>query len=75
MFALDPTQFVNRSKTSRVDWPKEMLQKFDGGASKHVSDIVTGDESWIYGCEPESKQQSTAWVFQDKPNPTKVAHI
>ncbi|EFN87503.1 hypothetical protein EAI_05529, partial [Harpegnathos saltator] len=39
-------------------------------------DIVTGDESWIYtsvyAYEPESKQQSTVWVFQDEPNPTKV---
>ena len=50
-----------------------MLQKYDRGASKHVYDIVTGDESWIYAYEPESKQQSTVWVFQDEPNPTKVA--
>ena len=50
-----------------------MLQKYDGGASKHVSDIVTDDESWIYAYEPESKQQSTMWVFQDEPNSTEVA--
>ena len=60
-------------KKARVDWSKEMLQKYDRGASKHVYDIVTGDESWIYAYEPESKQQSTVWVFQDEPNPTKVA--
>ena len=35
--------------------------------------VVTGDESWIYAYESESKQQSTVWVFQDEPNPTKVA--
>ena len=39
-FALDPTQFVNRSKS--VDWSKEMIQKYDRDASKHVYDIVTG---------------------------------
>ena len=50
-----------------------MLQKYDRSASKHVYDIVTGDESWIYAYKPESKQQSTVWVFQDVPNPTKVA--
>ena len=26
--------------------------------------IVIGDESWIYTYDPESKQQSTVWVFQ-----------
>ena len=34
-------------KKARPDWSKEMLQKYDRGASKHVYDIVTGDESWI----------------------------
>ena len=60
-------------KNARIVWLKEMLQKFDRGASTHVYDIVTGDESWIYAYEPESKQQSTVWVFQDEKNPTKVA--
>ena len=61
-----PTQF---------DWSKEMLQKYDRGASKHVYDIVTGDESWIYAYEPESKQHSTVWVFQDEPNPSRTKHF
>ncbi|GFS95404.1 uncharacterized protein NPIL_598891 [Nephila pilipes] len=30
------------------------------------------DESWIYAYEPETKQQSTVWVFQDEAKPTKV---
>ena len=50
-----------------------MLQKYDRGASKQVYDIVTGDESWIYAYEPERIQQSTVWMFQDEPNPTKDA--
>ena len=57
-------------KKARVDWSKEMLQKYDRGALKHVYDIVTGDESWIYTYEPESNQQSTVWVFEDEPNAT-----
>ena len=60
-------------KKDRVDRSKEMLQKYDREASKQIYDIVTEDESWIYACERESKQQSTVWVFQDEPNPTKVA--
>ena len=36
------------------DWPKEMLQEYNRGASKHVYDIVTGDELGIYTYEPES---------------------
>ena len=60
------------TKKTRVDWSKEILQKLDRGASKHVYDILTGDESWIYAYERESRQQSTVWLFQDEPNPTKL---
>ena len=55
-------------KDARVDWCKQMLKKYNGGASKDVYKIVTGDESWIYAYEPETKQQSTVWVFQDESN-------
>ena len=47
-----------------------MLKKFNRGRSNLVYNIVTGEETWIYSYEPESKQQSTVWVFQDEP--TKV---
>lgn len=51
-----------------------MLKKIAKGASKAVYNLYTGDESWIYAYEPETKQQSTVWVFQDEPNPTKLVH-
>lgn len=35
-------------------------------------DICTGDESWIYCYDPDTKQQSTVWVFQNENKPTKV---
>ena len=62
-----PHNLSNAQKKARVVWSKEMLH-----ASKHVYDIVTGDESWIYTYELERKQQSTIWVFQEEPNATKV---
>ena len=67
---MDPAQFDK----ARVDWCKEMLKKYDSGASKDVYKIDTGNESWIYAYEPETKQQSTVWVFKDEPNPTKVVY-
>lgn len=67
-----PHNLTKAQKDARVDWCKRMIKKYNGGASKDVYKIVTGDESWIYAYEPETKQQSTVWVFQDEPNPTKV---
>lgn len=68
-----PHNLKTAQKEARVSWCKEMIAKYDGGASKDVYSIVTGDESWIYAYEPETKQQSTVWVFQDELKPTKVA--
>lgn len=67
-----PHNLTNAQKEIRVNWCKEMLIKYRQGTSKAVYNICTGDESWIYAYEPETKQQSTVWVFQDEPNPTKV---
>ena len=49
-----------------------MLKRFDNGTSRAVSDILTGDETWIYHYDPETKQQSEEWVEEDAPPPTKV---
>ncbi|XP_055316153.1 histone-lysine N-methyltransferase SETMAR-like [Sitodiplosis mosellana] len=67
-----PHNLTNAQKKARVDWSKEMLKKYNRGGSNAVYNIYTVDESWIYAYEPETKQQSTVWVFQDEPNPTKV---
>jgi len=56
----------------RVDFCRFMLEKFDGGSSKSISEVVTGDETWIYQYDPETKQQSTVWVFEDEEPPPKV---
>lgn len=67
-----PHLLTPEQKEQRVDWCHFMLQKFNDGRSKRVNDIVTGDETWIYAYDPETKQQSTVWVFDDEPPPTKV---
>ena len=67
-----PHNLTIAQKEVRSDWCKEILAKYDGGASKDLYKIVTGDELWIYAYEPERKQQSIVWVFESEPNPTKV---
>lgn len=46
------------------------LKKRNDDPSNDVYKIVTGGEAWIYAHDPESKEQSTAWVFQNEVNPT-----
>ena len=47
-------------KWGGVYWSTHMLRKFDGGRSPRVWNIVTGEETWVYEFDPETKQQSEA---------------
>ncbi|GBP91712.1 hypothetical protein EVAR_65361_1 [Eumeta japonica] len=40
-----------------------MMQRFAGGDSNAVYDKVTGNDSWIYCYDPETKRQPAPWVF------------
>ena len=36
-----------------------------------LKNIVTGEESWVYGYDPETKQQSSRWKGPSSPRPKK----
>ena len=50
-----PHNLTIAQKKGRIDWCKEMLEKYDRGASKDVYKIRYED-SWIYANDPEIKQ-------------------
>ena len=49
-----------------------LLKRFNNGDSRLVSDIVTGEETWLYQFDLETKRQSSVWIFPDEQPPTKV---
>jgi len=40
-----------------------------------MSLVITGDESWVYGYDPETKQMSSQWETASSPRPKKVRHV
>jgi len=36
-----------------------------------LSKVITGDESWCYGYDPETKQASSQWKMPTSPRPKK----
>jgi len=34
--------------------------------------VITADESWVYGCDPETKAQSSQWNSPESPSPKKA---
>lgn len=63
---------TDAQKQDRVNYCLAMLEKFDDGRSKRVFDIITGDESWFYYYDPETKRQSQVWIARGETPPRKV---
>ena len=40
-----------------------------------MSSVITGDESWVYGYDPETKQTSSQWKTASSPRPKKVRQV
>ena len=40
-----------------------------------LSKVITGDESWVYGYDPETKQQSSQWKTPSSPQLKKVCKV
>lgn len=57
-----PHSLTEKQKDDRVNWCNKMLKYYKSGKSRRVSDIITGDESWMHFFEPLLKQQSRAFV-------------
>jgi hypothetical protein len=40
-----------------------------------ISNIITGDETWVYGYDPETKQQLSHWKSPNSPQLKKVRQV
>jgi len=40
-----------------------------------MSSVITGDESWVYGYDPDTKQMSSQWKTASSPRPKKAQQV
>jgi hypothetical protein len=57
----------------RVSVCRELKQPTDG--PNFISNIITGDETWVYSYGPETKQQSSQWKSPNSPRPKKARQV
>jgi hypothetical protein len=55
-----PRLLQNKQKQHRLEVCRVLQQQLQEDP-KFLSKVVTGDESWVYGYDPESKQQWSQW--------------
>jgi hypothetical protein len=40
-----------------------------------LNTVITGDETWVYGYDPETKMQSSQWKLPSCPRPKKARQV
>ncbi len=50
---------------------KDLLNMINGDKN-FLGTVITGDESWCFAYDPETKQQSSKWVGEHSPRPKKL---
>ena len=66
-----PKLLTDEQKRRRVVVCRDLIRSWQGERN-YLSRIVTGDETWVYHHEPESKVQSSQWKRRYEPVPIKA---
>ena len=67
-----PHLLTDEQKESRVNFSRIFLRRFQTEQNDFLGRIITGDETWVYSWDPETKRQSAEWRDFDEPRPEKV---
>jgi hypothetical protein len=69
-----PRLLNNDNRDHRVQLCTE-LQEAVRQDPNFLSRVKTGDETWVYDYDPETKQQSTQWKTPSYPRPKKARKV
>ena len=63
-----PKKLTEEQKQRRVTICQDCLEREDD----ILGCVITGDETWVYQCDPEMKQQIAQWKTANSPRPKKL---
>ena len=69
-----PHLLTDEQKQSRVRLASQDIEKYDKCDPCRLEEIVTGDESWIYHFQPDSKAKYKVWVSSEADRPVIACH-
>ena len=68
-----PHLLTDGQKQSRVRLASQVIEKYDKCDPRRLEEIVTGDDTWIYHFQPNSKARNKVWVSSEGDRPV-IAH-
>ena len=64
-----PHLLTDEQKQSQVRIASQVIEKYDKCDPRHLEEIVTGDETWIYDFQPDSKTKNKVLVSSEGNRP------
>jgi len=69
-----PKLLTMEQKQLRLKIAQDMLDCVESD-SNFLNTVINGDESWVYGYDPETKVQSSQWKHPSSPRPKKARQV
>ena len=69
-----PRLLTRDQKNTRLTLCQELKNHIESDPN-FLSKVITGDESWCYGYDPETKQTSNQWKTPTSPRPKKARQV
>jgi histone-lysine N-methyltransferase SETMAR len=69
-----PHLLTDEQKQSRVRLASQVIEKYDKCDPHRLEEIVTGDETWIYHFQLDSKTKNKVWVSSEGDRPVSARH-
>ena len=66
---LVPHLLNDEQKQSRLRLASQVIEKYDKCDQHCLEEIITGDETWIYHFQPDSKAKNKVWVSSEGDRP------
>ncbi|XP_061178417.1 histone-lysine N-methyltransferase SETMAR-like [Saccostrea echinata] len=64
-----PHLLSEEQKRIRVEMASQLLTIYEDCDQRRINEIVTGDETWIYFFEPETKLNNNVWIGENDTRP------
>ncbi|CAK9820155.1 hypothetical protein ANTQUA_LOCUS10497 [Anthophora quadrimaculata] len=68
---LVPKLLIDEHKINRVMIASELLERVQNDPG-FLDNVITGDETWAFEYDPETKRQSSEWHTLTSPRPKKA---
>ena len=67
-----PRNLSTQDRQHRLHSSRELLSIYESDPEDFLARLVTGDETWLYQWDPETKQQSMQWRHSGSPPSEKM---